>query len=365
MRSTLATLFVWIATGGGSAFAADDEVNNGFSTGFLRDGVVYAVGDLADATIEKGTPQTSISLLSSRPGPDFDPVRNVARRKLGASFYPKSARDPEGIHLSRFRFHMSPEHMWFWKPQGTRKSSWGCSTLVPFEDIECWDLSNKKGFQQLEKKYGGSRIFYFDWRGIDAERKTLIDDEFVYQPMEWDFLPVTGERYYSAYLHKMKAGNELDIFLQGFGDPLDFHYNDGKDPSPKDLQCNVQAGFFEPFNLYGSDKDFLFLTKSGRLHSLKRPDKKGWKPTKTRVAWDDPACPIAVVLTDVATGRTFAAGPDRTDPKAPKMFWFELAAEPVKEVYTPGPEPKCPESLRSVLRLATFLREQKVLPGTK
>ena len=257
---------------------------------------------------------------------------------------------------------MSVEHLWFWWNKSFQKRRWGMSEQICLADLEMWDLSTKDGFERLRKKYSGSRVFYFNWRGINAQRKIRIDDyDFEYFPMHWDFLPVTGERYYSAFVHDWKQGKELDIYLQGFGHPLVFDDNDGKDPSLKDHLMTVKAGFFEPFNLYCSEQDFLFLTKSGQLHSLRRPEKDGWKPTKTRIAWDDPACPIAVVLTDVATGRTFAAGPDRTDPKNPKMFWFELNAKPEKKVYVPGPEPKCPESLRSTLRFARYLASIKVL----
>ena len=164
---------------------------------------------------------------------------------------------------------------------------------------------------------------------------------------------MNDEMYFAFFIHKQRDKTPLEVWYQKLQRPSDSREVDSMEKA-KYKKMETEATFFEPFLSYADKERFYFVTQSGKVFAHARP-KDNVALRKTGTDWDNPNCPVTIVLTDEKSGRTFVAGPDNTKKDEPKWFWFELSPYPQKKLYEPGPEPKVKESLRSVLRFARFL----------
>jgi hypothetical protein len=86
------------------------------------------------------------------------------------------------------------------------------------------------------------------------------------------------------------------------------------------LRCELR----EPFQVYQDADHFFFATVSGELHAL---HKRAERPRLWKV-WGDSRRPLAALLTNTASGKTFAftASCGRARPEAPDVY-FELSGQ--------------------------------------
>jgi hypothetical protein len=114
----------------------------------------------------------------------------------------------------------------------------------------------------------------------------------------------------------------------------------------------LPCALHEPFQAYQDADHFCFVTASGELHALAKHAER----PRLRQVWADPRRPIATVLTDTASGKTFAFtdAPRRPMPETPAVY-FEVSGKASPAPYNFGGLP--PESEEDPLaRLMGYAR---------
>ncbi len=114
---------------------------------------------------------------------------------------------------------------------------------------------------------------------------------------------------------------------------------------------------------YIRDRDFWFVTESGKLYNAAPAGKR-----KVEVMWDEEASPIRALITDADTDRTFAFTEPVEGKKGRRVF-FEVGVKPVPKPYERR-DPKnfkAPKPLDAVLSYADVLLTNKAitLPAPK
>jgi hypothetical protein len=121
--------------------------------------------------------------------------------------------------------------------------------------------------------------------------------------------------------------------------------------------------FQEPFMTYVPDREFWFVTESGKLYRSGPVGKR-----KVEAVWDDEASPIRALLTDADTDRTFAFT-EPADGKKGRRVYFEVGVKPVPKPFERRDLSnfKAPKPLDAVLSYADVLVTHKAirLPAAK
>jgi hypothetical protein len=122
----------------------------------------------------------------------------------------------------------------------------------------------------------------------------------------------------------------------------------------------VEVDINEPFTAVSQGDAVYFVTRSGKLYSVKQVEKDKWK---VQAAWSEAASPIRSVVRDEDAGRAFAFTEPAPDAKDGRMVYFELSDKPDPAAYEPKPlkDAKFDEPLATVMGLARFLHDQKKL----
>jgi hypothetical protein len=122
----------------------------------------------------------------------------------------------------------------------------------------------------------------------------------------------------------------------------------------------VEVEIDEPFTAVSQGHAVYFVTRSGKLFSVKQVEKDRWK---VEAAWKDADSPIRAVLRDEDAGRAFAFTEPALDAKGGRKVYFELSDKPDPTAYEPRPlkGAKLDEPLATVLGLAYSLHDEKKL----
>ena len=125
------------------------------------------------------------------------------------------------------------------------------------------------------------------------------------------------------------------------------------------LRYGRTLGFHEPFFAYGKSEAPFFVTRSGKVFQLQRPEKKEPKVVKV---WDDSKRLVSTILNDADTNRTFVAGPDPAEGPG-HWFYFELTDNPEKKPFDRSAMEtiKAEEPLQSSLVFARFLVKEGLI----
>jgi hypothetical protein len=253
-------------------------------------------------------------------------------------------------------------HGQLWAYHGPLLRSSGFANLIPMEDLPLLDRENKQGDAKLREKYhvppGDGTV---DWISAHFDGPahelalTLQLDKYAGQPclpeglIELDFLP-TGPKGF-------------DLFVLYDKKLIVYRATEKKGESERAYQELVPAtpaGFQESFLVYGPPESPSFVTRSGKVYRLSR---KANERPRVDLVWDDEKRPVTTLLTDVGSGRTFAAGPDAKDGRKGRWFCLELAGKPEPFAFDRGAlDPfNADEPLRPALQFAQFLiKENKI-----
>jgi hypothetical protein len=122
----------------------------------------------------------------------------------------------------------------------------------------------------------------------------------------------------------------------------------------------VEVDIDEPFTAVSQGDAIYFVTRSGKLYSVKEVEKDKWK---VEAAWTEAASPIRSVVRDEDAGRAFAFTEPAAGAKDGRKVYFELSDKPDPAAYEPKPlkDAKFDEPLSTVMSLARFLHDEKKL----
>lgn len=316
--------------------------------GYLREGILYVAGPL-----QKNT-DARISFWQANLRATKETSDGVKYRK-----FRDWCTDDDGFPTLRWRI----AYGWIWSHQ----SSFGLeSNRLLWEDLPLLDIeSGDKGEIALRQKYG----FPLDlekteigWTHdyLSAPVRQMASDlqlermkEVNESEFEFDFLP-TGKNSYDAFV---LFEEHITIFHV-----KDKVVDEKKDSHTWDLKTGdvVPAKFHEPFLAYGKPDAPYFVTKSGKLYHLVRPPKG---KAKVECVWDDAKRPIATILTDTNSGRTFGLGVDKHDGKDKQRFYLEFVEKPEAVAINAEelPTVKVSEPLVTMLQFARYLDAKKKL----
>jgi hypothetical protein len=244
---------------------------------------------------------------------------------------------------------------------------------VPLGELAFFDVDYPKPRKEMAARYpyahkSGSLLIYEWWPGpvrgayyrrANEEARAAgqmgnVGGTGPYPPIKqshYDFLPVAKE---SVLLFVMYRG-DITVWR-----------GDGKWEQPKEAWSiqwseksieEFKTEITEPFWVGGSEKQYLFVTQSGRLYTaVNGEDGK----RKVEPAWRMGSQPIVVVITDVDANRYFAFTKPRRDVKLDgKPVYFELGPDPKPEVYDRDAILKdAKDDPAAVTALARFLVEQ-------
>jgi hypothetical protein len=149
----------------------------------------------------------------------------------------------------------------------------------------------------------------------------------------WDFLPTSPTKMTLFILYEKRIRlyqGEITLLkeIKANGDLWDYKWS--KDPSDV-----IAANFHAPFILYSVGDTYYFLTQFCECYGLKRD----WFGRRETVSlWRKEDQPIARLITDSATGKTFAftLPLERKDGTKAKPGYFELSAKPELVEYDPA-----------------------------
>jgi hypothetical protein len=294
---------------------------------------------------------------------------SITVRLWEASLRPLREAKPEGASrtfrdweytwwLNELHWRMAYGHVW---AECVADIDEGSCHKIPLEDLPLLDVANvDQGTAALRKKYRDDRAgdaWWYSGSFMDA-------DHDLWQKIYVDRLPGLGER----------LGIQRDILPTGPRSwDLFFLYEsrlhiwrcsekarEGPVMRSQGEKCGeaIDAGFQEPFFVYGKPEAPFFVTKSGKVFQCLRP--KGKEPRVVKV-WDDPKRQVRTILNDADTNRTFVAGPDPAEGEG-QWFYFELTEKPEKKPFDRSAvTAHAQEPLQSALIFARFLvKEGKI-----
>jgi hypothetical protein len=328
--------------------AESPDVARNVQQGFLREGVVYVTAPPPkdkDAYVRL----LQVNLRSTTEVGDGEKVRTFRDWLTSPASFPTLRWRPavDGIWSHEGTFGFIPS-----------------SYLLPWEDLPWLDnASGEKGEAVLRKKYqippeseviGWTHIVNIDYPAEAMALVLKIQREKEIKPSEFevDFLPT--------------AKYSFDLFVLFEKKLTIFHVKHKKDAKKGELAWEdtqgevIPSSFQEPFLAYGKPEAPYFVTRTGKLYHVARPEKE--KP-KVVALWDDAKRPITAVLTDTNSGRSFALGVDQREGKDKQRFWLELVDKP--EAVTidakEWPTVKVSEPLAPMLQFARYLDAKKKL----
>jgi hypothetical protein len=236
---------------------------------------------------------------------------------------------------------------------------------IPLEDIECFNPRNPTGKEEYEKKHTTSSR----WGVVPVERYARrmiprnprgvfdLDAQPAVGLVDFDLLPV-GER--EAVLFLSHKG--LVRVWRGKAQRAESDLHEWDTTWAERKADSFPAPPGEPFLAYGDKDTWFLLTPSGKLYLSRKPA-RGRRRTLVPFYADEGA-PLRALLTDCATGRTwaFAAPVPRLAGKR-KPFYFELAEGARRRPYVlrPVKEAGLPRELATLLPYARVLRAAKLI----
>jgi hypothetical protein len=340
----------------------------GLMVSSVRDGIVFTISHRGEAlTLEQ------FIELGNKALEDSNGVR-----LWKAPLLPALKSKPEGTrHTFREWCYSSPLDSLHWRI--AYDHIWAecgfpfsyLSYHIPLEDLPLLDTQNsEKGLAELRKQYRDDRAGTAAWyltnfcdsatellTWIHRERSGRIYAGPNAGEVECDFLPTGPKTWDGFVLFESKLTLWRCTQQPRDKDPL----SPTKTTLPvKSEKCGeaINAGFQEPFFVYGKPEAPFFVTKSGKVFQCLYP--KGKEPRVVKV-WDDPKRQVRTILNDADTNRTFVAGPDPAEGEG-QWFYFELTEKPEKKPFDRSAvTAHAQEPLQSALIFARFLVKEGLL----
>lgn len=235
---------------------------------------------------------------------------------------------------------------------------------IPVIDLNCFNPNNTDPAQDFLKKHPKS----LDWfvepiddilrEHLRAEnlRKYGRDGVNVSIEMEGaycDVLPVAADRALLFHLYK----DRMRVWKANATQPGDFNRL-WKVRWTELEEESFASAFNEPFQVFGDESTWFFMTASNKLY-VSRKLEKGVR--KLEPYWKDGDSPIKALITDAGSNKTFVFTEPAKDAKNGRAVYFQLADKPEPKPYTlkSVEDPKLPKSLRVVLEYAQVLVTDK------
>ncbi len=249
---------------------------------------------------------------------------------------------------------------------------------MPLADLPLFDKGNKDRVAQYRSRYpktaydtyaqewGLGPLGDATWERLRRERRQPPPG----RAMPHNAPPVPAYGLYGDVVPT--ASTKVDLFFcednvmrvwRGSAERDDDYYHRWKTRWADAEEEKFAVPFREPFMTYIRDRDFWFVTESGKLYKAPAGDKR-----KVEVMWDEEASPIRALITDADTDRTFAFTEPAEGTKASPLY-FEVGVKPVPKPYERrNPKDfKVPKPLDALLSYVDVLVTDKAitLPAPK
>jgi hypothetical protein len=233
-------------------------------------------------------------------------------------------------------------------------------TRMPLEELAFFDTKNLEGEEKFLEKHRKSPILWFDvvaklgtveYFETDRSKKDAWQTvRRIVKGVYFDFLPTTPTTMVLFVLRKERIHVWACVVTKSEDRYREF---DVKCVEVKDELIGVD--FEEPFQVFGKEQTYYFVTQSGRLYYSRKPPANGKR--KAEVLWKDEKSPIRAVICDTASERTFVF----TEPakKGGERVYLELAEKIETKPYERVPVERVKEPLKTVMEYAQVLVKDK------